>query len=78
MCDLTFSADGTHLVTVGRDTMVQITKVDDGKEVAKLHESRGGQFKDWLSAVAISPDQSRIAATDIAGMVHVCKIAGGS
>lgn len=71
VCDAKFSADGKHLLSVGRDTTLQICRVEDGKEIARLHEPRGGQFKDWLSAVAISPDQQWLAATDIAGMVHI-------
>jgi WD40 repeat protein len=55
----------------GRDTTVRICRVEDGAEVAALGSPRGGQSKDWLTAVDISPDQSRIAATDIAGLVHI-------
>lgn len=69
--DVIFSADGTHTVSVGRDTSVRICQVSDGKEVAVLGSPRGGQFKDWLSAVALSPDEKLLAATDIAGLVHV-------
>jgi len=29
------------------------------------------QFKDWYSAITLSPDERSIAATDIAGSVHV-------
>jgi len=35
---------------------------------------RGGQFKDWFSAVAFSPDERFIAATDIAGQVQVWEL----
>jgi WD40 repeat protein len=66
-----FSADGKYLLSTGRDTMLRICQVADGKEVAALGTPRGGQFKDWLSALAISPDQKLLAATDIAGLVHV-------
>lgn len=69
--DVKFTADAGHVVSVGRDTNVRITKIDDGKEVAVLGNSRGGQFKDWLSAVALSPNEKYLAATDIAGKVHV-------
>jgi WD40 repeat protein len=75
MCDVKFSADGKHIVTGGRDTTTRICQVSDGKEVAALGESRGGQFKDWIHAVAISPDQQFVAAADIAGMIHVWKLA---
>lgn len=73
-CDVRFSADSQYVISSGRDTTVRICQVSDGKEVAALGTSRGGQFKDWLSAIAISPDQTRIAAADIAGMVHVWQL----
>lgn len=69
--DACFSNDGKFLLSVGRDTMLRITNVSDGKEAAALGSSRGGQFKDWLSALAVSPDGRLLAATDIAGLVHV-------
>ena len=73
--DVKFSADGKHLLSTGRDTTLRICQVEDGKEVAALGSPRGGQFKDWLSALAISPDESTVAAADIAGMVHVWRLA---
>lgn len=69
--DVMFSSDGKYLISVGRDTCVRICQVSDGKEVAVLGSPRGGQFKDWLSAVALSPDEKMLAATDIAGLVQV-------
>jgi hypothetical protein len=49
-------------------------QVEDGKEVAVLGAPRGGQFKDWISAIALSPDESHLAAADIAGHVAVWKL----
>lgn len=69
--DVAFSRDGKHVISVGRDTQVRICQVSDGKELAALGESRGGQFKDWLHSVSLSPDQTAIAAADIAGYVQV-------
>jgi len=69
------AADGKLLLSTGRDTTLRICQLEDGKEVAALGAPRGGQFKDWLSALAISPDQSTVAATDIAGVVHVWRLA---
>jgi WD40 repeat protein len=69
--DCKFSADGKLVLSTGRDTTLRICQVDDGKEVAALGSPRGGQFKDWLNALAIAPDQKTVAATDIAGLVHV-------
>ncbi len=72
--DVRFSSDGKYLLSAGRDTTVRICQVEDGKEVAQLGKPRGGQFKDWLSALAISPDEQFIAAADIAGWVHVWQV----
>jgi WD40 repeat protein len=69
--DIRFSSDGKYVLSTGRDTTLRITQVEDGKEVAQLGSPRGGQFKDWLSSLAISPDQKRVAATDIAGLIHI-------
>jgi len=74
--DLMFSSDSKHVISVGRDTCVRICQVSDGKEVAVLGAPRGGQFKDWLSAVALSPDEQWVAATDIAGSVQVWQLGG--
>lgn len=74
-CDVKFSADGKYVLSSGRDTTVRICQVSDGKEVAALGKSRGGQFKDWMHAIAISPDQRTVAAADIAGLVHVWELA---
>jgi WD40 repeat protein len=72
--DLLFSASGKHLLSVGRDTTVRICQVADGKEVAQVGKPRGGQFKDWLSALSLSPDQCWLAAADIAGKVAVWRL----
>jgi hypothetical protein len=45
--------------------------VADEKEVAILGSPRTGQLKDWLSAIALSPDERRLVATDIAGLAHI-------
>jgi WD40 repeat protein len=74
--DCKFSADGKLILSTGRDTTLRICQVEDGKEVAALGTPRGGQFKDWLNALAISPDQKTVAATDIAGSIHVWSTEG--
>lgn len=74
--DVIFSSDSKHVISAGRDTCVRVCQVSDGKEVAVLGSPRGGQFKDWLSAVALSPDEQWIAASDIAGIVHVWQFGG--
>jgi WD40 repeat protein len=74
--DVIFSSDSKYTVSVGRDTCARVCQVSDGKEVAVLGTPRGGQFKDWLSAVALSPDEKLLAASDIAGMVQVWEFGG--
>lgn len=73
-CDVKFSADGKYILSSGRDTTVRICQVSDGKEVATLGKERGGQFKDWIHAIAVSPDQKTVATADIAGMIHVWRL----
>ncbi len=73
--DLRFTSDGRHLISVGRDTTLRVTAVEDGKERLALNSPRGGQFKDWLSALSVSADERRLAAADIAGLVHVWQLA---
>ncbi len=74
--DVIFTADSKHIVSAGRDTSVRVSQVADGKEVAVLGSPRGGQFKDWFSAVALSPDERFLTAADIAGLVHVWEFEG--
>ena len=74
--DLLFTSDGKHLISAGRDTTVRICQVEDGKEVAVLGTPRGGQFKDWFSAVTLSPDERFLAVADIAGLVQVWEFEG--
>ncbi len=69
--DLKFTSDGKYLISVGRDTTLRVTSISDGKESLVLNAPRGGQFKDWLSALSVSADERVIAAADIAGIVHV-------
>jgi WD40 repeat protein len=69
--DLAFHPDGEHLASAGRDTVVRIWKADDGKLVKELGKPRGGQFKDWIHAVAFSADGRRLAAADMVGAVQV-------
>lgn len=74
MTDLCFSRDGKYLFTAGRDTCVRICQVEDGKEIAVLGTPRGGQFKDWISSISVSPDESHLAAADISGQVNIWKL----
>jgi WD40 repeat protein len=69
--DLVFHPDGKHLASSGRDTVVRLWQVADGKLVKELGKPRGGQFKDWIHAVAISADGRWVAGADMAGQVQV-------
>jgi WD40 repeat protein len=69
--DLAFHPDGKHIFSAGRDTTVKIWRLDDGKHVRDLGQGRGGQFKDWICAITISPDGRWLAAADMAGAVQI-------
>lgn len=72
---LAFHPDGQHLVSCGRDTVVRLWTLADGKMAKELGKPRGGQFKDWIHAVALSADGAWLAAPDMAGQVHVWNLA---
>jgi WD40 repeat protein len=69
--DVAFTADGKYLLSSGRDTLVRVWDPSDGKKVAEIGKSRGGQFKDWIHAFALAADQRWLAAADMAGQVVV-------
>jgi WD40 repeat protein len=69
--DLRFSADGKYLFSAGRDTMVRVWSVADGKSAAEVSKPRGGQFKDIWHALSLSSDEQWLAAADMAGQVVV-------
>jgi WD40 repeat protein len=60
-----------HLTSTGRDTLVRLWSVPDGKLVKELGKPRGGQFKDWIHAVGFSADGQWLAAGDMTGSVPV-------
>jgi WD40 repeat protein len=74
--DLAFHPDGKHLASSGRDTLVRIWNPADGKLVKELGKPRGGQFKDWIHAIAFSTDGRWLAAADMAGAVQVWYFGG--
>ncbi len=65
---------GRGLLIAGRDTCVRVIQVEDGKELATLGTPCGGQFKDWITAIALSPDETHLAAADIAGHVAIWRL----
>jgi WD40 repeat protein len=72
--DVAFSRDATLVYSAGRDTTVRVCQVEDGKEIAVLGAPRGGQSKDWISAFALSSDETHLAAADIAGHIAIWKL----
>jgi len=76
LTDLRFHPDGKHLASAGRDTVVRLWNLADGKMVKELGKPRGGQFKDWIHAISFSPDGTRLAAADMAGFVHIWQLTG--
>jgi WD40 repeat protein len=71
LTDLAFHPDGKHLASAGRDTMVRLWSVADGKLVKELGKPRGGQSKDWIHAISFSADGRLLAAADMGGAVQV-------
>ena len=74
--DICFHPDGQHIASAGRDTVVRIWNIADGKLVKEIGTPRGGQFKDWIHAISFSPDGTRLAGADMAGLVHVWQFGG--
>ena len=71
LTDIAFHPEGKWLASAGRDTTVRLWDVESGKLLKELGQPRGGQFKDWIHAVAFSADGRHLAAADMAGQVHV-------
>jgi WD40 repeat protein len=71
LTDLACHPDGKHLASAGRDTVVRIWSLADGKLVKELGKPRGGQFKDWIHAISFSADGRLLAAADMVGAVQV-------
>ncbi|MFT5041822.1 MAG: WD40 repeat protein [Hyphomicrobiaceae bacterium] len=67
--DLAYHPDGKHLFSAGRDQLVKIWQLEDGKHLRDL-----GNFKergDWICAISISPDGHLLAAADMKGQIVV-------
>jgi WD40 repeat protein len=76
LTDLAFHPEGKILASTGRDTVVRLWDCESGKMISELGKPRGAQFKDWLHALAWSPDGNLLATADMAGMVHVWRFDG--
>ena len=60
--DLAFHPDGKHLFSAGRDQLVKVWRLEDGKLVREF-----GKFVDrgyWITSISISPDGRLLAAAD--------------
>jgi len=60
--DLAFHPDGKHLFSAGRDQLVKVWQLEDGKLVRDF-----GKFVErgyWITSIAISPDGRLLAAAD--------------
>jgi WD40 repeat protein len=69
--------DGKHLASCGRDTMVRIWNLADGKMVKEIGKTRGaGAFtgSSWFHAISFSTDGLWLAAADMGGLVQVWSI----
>jgi len=69
--DVVFHPDGKHFASAGRDTVIRLWNVAEGKMVKELGKARGGQFKDWVCAIAFSRDGNWLLGGDMAGAVQV-------
>ena len=56
--DCRFTADGRYLLSTGAIPLCESVRLKMEKRLRFWGKPRGGQFKDWLSALAISPDDT--------------------
>lgn len=68
--DLAFHPDGKHLFTSGRDRVVKIWRLSDGKLVRGLGEAKKDPSEP-LYAISITPDGKLLAAADGTGQVLI-------
>ena len=66
---LAFHPDGKHLFSSGRDQLVKVWRLEDGKHLRDFGEKK--ERGDWISGISISPDGRRLAAADMKGQVVV-------
>src|SRR5439155_12204194 len=59
-----FSADGSRIVTAGRDAAIKVWDAATGKERRSIRNA----FPSWIESLALSPDGKRIACAGQAGL----------
>ncbi len=74
LTNLAFHPDGKHVASCGRDTVIRIWNITDGKLAKELGKPRGGQSKDWICAVSFSADGQWLAGGDMAGAVQIYRL----
>jgi WD40 repeat protein len=67
--DLAYHPDGKHVFSSGRDQLVKVWQLEDGKHVRDFGKSK--EKGDWISGISISPDGRLLAAADMKGQVLV-------
>jgi WD40 repeat protein len=60
--DIAFHPDGKHIFSAGRDQLVKIWQLEDGKLVRDLGKFAERGF--WITSISISPDGRLLAAAD--------------
>ncbi len=76
LTDIAFHPDGKHVASCGRDTVVRVWEIKTGKLAGEIGKGRGGQFKDWIHAIAFSADGRWLLAADMIGAVQVWHLPG--
>jgi WD40 repeat protein len=67
--DLVFHPDGRHLFSSGRDQLVRLWQIEDGKHLRDLGKAQ--TRSDWINALSISPDGRLLAAANMVGQVVI-------
>ena len=66
---LAFHPDGKHIFSSGRDQLVKIWQLADGKHVRDFGKVK--ERGNWISDISISPDGHLLAAADMSGKVMI-------
>ena len=66
---MAFHPDGKHIFSSGRDQLVKIWQLADGKHVRDFGKVK--ERGNWISDISISPDGHLLAAADMSGKVMI-------